>query len=81
MCKNVFGIGKGEADALVNLVLHVPGDSVELLQAAATKHGMWHGPFTHSALASNFLALDAHVDTGEAEWNALMKNETQRRSI
>ena len=50
---------------------------MELLQAAATKYGMWHGPFTHSALASGFLALDAHVDTGEAEWNALMKNDSE----
>ena len=75
VCKNVFKIGQGEAAALVNIVLNIPGECVEMLQAAVTLHGMWGGPFTHGALASPFLAMGHGFETGEAEWNLLMKND------
>eukprot|EP00974_Lingulodinium_polyedra_P021930 2117204-Lingulodinium_polyedra.AAC.1 len=36
---------------------------------------MWGGPLTHGALASPFLAMGHGPETGEAEWNLLMKND------
>ena len=51
--RTVFGMGQGEANAVINLAMHIPEACADMLAKAVERHGIVKGPFTHSAIGSD----------------------------
>ena len=62
--QGAFGIGKGEAQALVVLA-SLPPKCVDILKSAAVKYGMSKGPLTHAAMGYEGLVPGADGETLE----------------
>ena len=72
--KEIYGMGPTEASAVIHLMRGIPMEAVSRLQAAAAKHGMVRGVFTHAALASKSITVGFTPDVASSEWKSRMQN-------
>ena len=71
----VFGIGKTEAEALVNIAANMDSASVDILRNGATRFGMAKGPISHAGLACSAMCLGQGPTTSLQQWDVLMKSD------
>lgn len=72
-----MGLSPAEAAATLNLLKHVPPTSVDKLQRAASRHGMWRGPFSHAALASPALRMGYAPKADNSEHAKMMVSDAE----
>ena len=81
VAQSVFGIGKTEAEALVNIAANMDSASVDILRNGATRFGMAKGPISHAGLACAAICLGYGPTAGLTQWGDMMKSHKQTLSL
>jgi len=50
--RSMFGIGQGEAKAVVSLVTRIPEEAIDILKKAGAKWSVVHGPVSHAGIGA-----------------------------
>eukprot|EP00959_Pyramimonas_sp_CCMP1952_P043249 904978-Pyramimonas_sp.AAC.1 len=72
--KTVYGIGQGEATAVVNLCRGIPKEATDVLKNAAAKWGVVKGPATHAGIGCPAITEGWGPDMNTADLSNEFKN-------
>ncbi|CAK0897218.1 unnamed protein product, partial [Prorocentrum cordatum] len=72
--KTVYGIGQGEATAVVNLCRGIPKEATDVLKNAAAKWGVVKGPVTHAGIGCPAITEGWGPDMNTADLSNEFKN-------
>lgn len=71
-----MGLSVMESAATLNLLAHIPGEAVAMLERCAARFGMWRGCFTHASLASEAWRVGYAPDAEDPGWRRDLTNRT-----
>ena len=77
VAQSVFGIGKTEAEALVNIAANMDSGSDGIPRNGATRFGIAKGPISHAGLACSSICLGYGPTKGLMQWDDLMTSDKQ----
>ena len=72
--KSVYGIGQGEATAVVNLCRGIPTEATDILKHAAAKWGVVKGPLTHAGIGCPAMTEGWGADMNTADLSQEFRN-------